>query len=73
MAMYYLEVYDEIYIGRPASKFDLLCLDCYHETPAFTADPELEEKNIMEMAFEKFCAGCEEFRFAKNVQLVRIA
>lgn len=61
MAMYYLEVYDEIYIGRPASKFDLLCLDCYHETPAFTADPELEEKILWRWHLKNFARGVKNF------------
>lgn len=47
MATYYLEAYDEIHIGRKASKFDLQCLDCYHETPIFNADPELGEREII--------------------------
>lgn len=46
MATYYLEAYDEIHIGRKASKFDLQCLDCYHETPIFNADPELGERRL---------------------------
>ena len=73
MATYYLEIYDEIDIGRPASKFDLQCLDCYHETPIFTADPELGEREIIINAIKRFCEGREEFKFAKIFQLVRIA
>ena len=72
MATYYLEAYDKIHIGRKASKFDLQCLDCYHETPIFNADPELGEREIIISAVKKFCEGQEDFRFTDFYRLVRI-
>ena len=60
----------QLLMGRPASDEDRKALDCYYETPIFDADCNCEDVEIVDEAYELFCAGKPEFRCTESVELV---
>lgn len=73
MGTYKLIVRSQLIMGRPVTDDDRKVLDCYYETPVFYANSGYENVEIIEEAYEQFCAGKPEFRCAESVELVRIA
>ena len=73
MNQYKLIVRCRINMGRPVTDNDLKALDCYHETPVFYADSNYEAIEIVDAAYELFCAGKPEFRCTESAELVRVA
>ena len=73
MGAYKLIIRCQLIMGRPVTDFDRKALDCYKETPVFYADSNLEDIEIVDEAYERFCEGRPEFRHTEFVQLVRIA
>ena len=73
MKQYKLIVRCRINMGRPVTDDDRTALDCYHETPAFYADNNYEAVEIVDAAYELFCAEKPEFRCTESVELVRVA
>ena len=63
----------QLIMGRPVTDEDRKALGCYYETPVFYADDHLEDAEIIDKAYEQFCAGKPEFRCTESVELVRIA
>ena len=72
MGAYKLIVRSQLIMGRPVTDFDRKVLDCYHETPVFYADSSCEDIEIVDEAYELFCAGKQEFCCTDSVQLVHI-
>ena len=73
MAKYKLIIRSRIIMGRPVTDYDRKALSCYYETPVFCADSNCEDIEIVEEAYELFCAGDPEFRHTESVELVRVA
>ena len=73
MGKYKLIIRCQLIMGRPVTDLDRKSLDCYHETPVFYADSNLEEIEIVDEAYERFCEGKPEFCHIESVELVRIA
>ena len=73
MPKYKLIVRCQLIMGKPVADDDRKKLDCYHETPVFFADSNYENVEIVDAAYELFCAGKPEFRCTESVELVRIA
>ena len=73
MGKYKLIVRGKLIMGRPVTDLERKALDCYKETPVFYADSNLEDIEIVDEAYERFCEGRPEFRHTEFVQLVRIA
>ena len=72
MEKYKLIVRCQLNMGRPVTDFDLKVMDYYYETPVFCAKSGYENVEIIEEAYELFCAGKPEFRCTESVELVRI-
>lgn len=73
MGKYKLIVRSQLIMGRPVTDFGRKALDCYKETPFFYADSNLEDIEIIDEAYERFCEGRPEFCHTESVQLVKIA
>ena len=73
MGKYKLIVRGKLIMGRPVTDFVRKALDCYHETPIFYADSNLEDIEIVDEAYERFCEGRPDFCHTESVELVRIA
>lgn len=73
MKTYKLIVRGQLIMGRPVTDDDRKVLDCYYEIPVFYADSSSEDVEIVDAAYELFCAGKPEFRCTESVELVRIA
>ena len=73
MMKYKLIVRSRIIMGHPVTDDDRKVLDCYYETPVFAADNNRESVEIIEEAYEQFCAGKPKFRFTESVELVPVA
>lgn len=73
MMKYKLIVRSQLIMGRPVTDDDRKALDCYYETPVFAADNNRESVEIIEEAYDQFCAGKPEFRFTESVELVPVA
>ena len=73
MEKYKLIVRCQLIMGRPVTDDDRKALDCYHETPEFCVNSSYEDVEIVDAAYELFCAGKAEFRCAESVELVRVA
>ena len=73
MGMYKLIVRCRMFMGRPITDDDRKALACYHETPEFYANSCYEDVEIVDAAYELFCAGRPEYRHTESVELVRIA
>ena len=73
MNKYRLNVRCRINMGRLVTDDDLKALDCYHETPVFCVDNNYEAIEIVDAAYELFCAGKPEFRCTESAELVRVA
>ena len=73
MQKYKSIVRGQLIMGRPVTDDDRKTLDCYYETPVFKADSDRERDEIIEAAYERFCAGKPEFRCTESVELVPIA
>ena len=73
MGKYKLIVRCQVLMGRPVTDDDRKVLDCYHETPIFYANSDLEDIEIVDAAYEQFCTGKSEFRHTESAELVRIA
>ena len=73
MQKYKLIVRGQLIMGQPITDDDRKALDCYYETPIFEADSDRERVEIVEEAYEQFCAGKPEFRCTESVELVPIA
>ena len=73
MKAYKLIVRGQLIMGRPVTDNDRKALNCYHETPVFYADSNYEDVEIVDAAYELFCAGNPEFRCTESVELVRVA
>ena len=73
MEKYKLIVRCQLIMGRPITDDDRKALDCYHETPEFCVNSGYEDVEIVDAAYELFCAGKPEFRCTESVELVRVA
>lgn len=73
MKIYKLIVRCQLLIGRPVTDNDRKALCCYYETPVFYANSNCEDVEIVDEAYELFCAGKPEFRCIESVELVRVA
>ena len=73
MEAYKLIVRSQLIMGQPVTDDDRKALDCYHETAVFYTDSNCEDVEIVDVAYELFCAGKPEFRCTETVELVRIA
>ena len=73
MNKYKLIVRCQLIMGRPVTDEVRKALDCYYETPIFDANSSCENIEIIEEAYELFCAGKPEFRCTESVELVRVA
>jgi len=62
----------QLLMGRMVSDDDRKALNCYYETPVFNVDGNYTEEEIIDAAYEMFCAGRCEFRCTESVELVRI-
>lgn len=72
MERYYLIVRCAIHMGRTVTDEDLKIMNCYYETPIFYADTNLENVEIVDKAFSKFCAGCIAAGKVESVELVHV-
>ena len=63
----------QLLMGRPVTDDDRKALDCYYETATFYANSNCEDVEIIDEAYEQFCAGRPEFRCTESVELVRVA
>ena len=68
-----LIVRGQLIMGRPVTDDDRKALDCYYETPVFYANSDYEDVEIVDAAYELFCAGKAEFRCTESVELVCVA
>ena len=73
MGKYKLIVRCQLNMGRPVIDDDRKVLDCYHETPVFYANSGYEAVEVVDAAYELFCAGKPEFRCTESVELVPVA
>ena len=73
MEKYKLIVRCQLLMGRPVTDDDRKALVCYYETPVFYADSSREDEEIIDEAYEQFCAGRPDFRCTESVELVRVA
>ena len=73
MEKYKLIVRCQLNMGRPINDDDRKALDCYYETPAFSANSGYEDAEIVDEAYELFCAEKPEFRCTESVELVPVA
>ena len=73
MEKYKLIVHCQLIMGRPITDDDRKALDCYYETPVFYANSNCEDVEIVDAAYELFCAGNPKFRCTESVELVRVA
>ena len=73
MGKYKLIVRCQLLMKRPVTNDDRKALDCYYETPVFDADSNRESTEIIDEAYEQFCAEIPEFRCTESVELVRVA
>lgn len=73
MGKYKLIVRCQLNMGRPVTDDDRKALDCYYETPVFYADSSYEDVEIVDKAYELFCAGKAEFCCTESVELVRVS
>lgn len=72
MGTYKLIVRGQLIMGRPVTDDDRKALDGYHETPVFSANRGYEDVEIVDAAYELFCAGRPEFRHTESVELVQV-
>ena len=72
MGKYKLIVRCQLIMGRPVTDEDRKALNCYYETPVFYADDHLEKAEIIDRAYEQFCADKPEFRCTESVELVQV-
>ena len=73
MRCYKLVVRSRFGMGRPLTDNDRRVLSCYYETPVFYANSDSENVEIVDEAYELFCAGKPEFRYTESVELVLVA
>lgn len=73
MEKYKLIVRCQLIMGRPVADEDRKALDCYYETPVFYTNSSCEDAEIIDKAYELYCAGKPEFCCAESVELVRVA
>ena len=73
MVKFKLIVRCQLIMGRAVTDDDRKALDCYYETPAFYADDHWSDEEIIDKAYEQFCADKPEFRCTESVELVRVA
>lgn len=73
MKKYKLIVRCQLITGFPVTDDDRKACDCYHETPVFYANSGYEDVEIVEAAYDLFCAGKPKFRCTESVELVPIA
>lgn len=72
MGKYKLIVRCQLIMGRPVTDEDRKALDCYYETPVFDANNSSEDTEIIDKAYELYCAGKPEFCCTESVELVRV-
>lgn len=68
-----LIVRGQLIMGWPVIDDDRKALDCYYETPVFYANSNYEDAEIVDAAYELFCAGNPKFRCTESVELVCVA
>ncbi len=68
-----LIVRGQLIMGRPVTDYDRKVLDSYYETPVFYVNGDYENVEIVDTAYELFCAGKPEFRCTESVELVPVA
>ena len=73
MGKYKLIVRCQLIMGRPVTDEDRKALDCYYESPVFDANSSFEDAEIIDKAYELYCAGKPEFCCTESVELVRVA
>jgi len=73
MGKYVLIVRCQLIMGRPITDEDRKALNCYYETPIFYANSNCEAVEIVDAAYELFCAEKPEFRHTESAELVRVA
>ena len=72
MKKYLLIVRCQILMGRYVTDYDRKALGCYHEIPFFCNAQNWEDVEIVDEAYEQFCAGKPEFRYTESAELVCI-
>ena len=72
MEKYKLIVRCQLLMGRPITDDDRKALDCYYETPIFYANRNCKAVDIIDAAYDLFCAEKSEFRCIESVELVRV-
>lgn len=72
MLKYKLIVRCQLNMGRPVADEDRKALDCYYESPVFDANSSFEDAEIIDTAYELYCAEKPEFRFLESVELVQV-
>ena len=73
MEKYKLIVRSQLLMGRSVTDNERKSLNCYYETPTFYANSNYEDVEIMDDAYEKFCAGKSEFRHTESAELIRFS
>ena len=73
MKAYKLIVRGQLIMGRSVTDYDRKVLDSYWETPVFYVNGDYENVEIVDAAYELFCAGKPEFRCTESVELVPVA
>ena len=73
MKKYLLIVRCQILMGRPVTDYDRKALGCYHEIPFFCNALNWQNVEIVDVAYEQFCAGKLEFRHTESVEVVCVA
>ena len=63
----------QLIMGRPVTDEDRKALDCYYESPIFDVNSSFEDTEIIDKAYELYCAGKPEFCCTESVELVRVA
>ena len=62
-----------INMGRPVTDYDLIAMDCYHESPAFYDDPRRYPIEIVEEAMERYFTDVSWYNHIDSVELVCVA
>lgn len=73
MNEYLLIVRNQIHMGRPVTDDDLRALGCYREIPFYCKDNKIDDVEIIDAAYERFCLGHPQFRYVESVELRQLS
>ena len=59
-------------MGWPVTDKVRKALNCYYETPIFYANSNYEDVEIVDAAYDLFCAEKSDFRCTESVELIRV-